>query len=362
MVIFDRKRSVMPPHSTIKGHVYSLVFFIFLIAALPVKTQIAGGMNETKSTRLGGTNYLAGTVFWPSGKPINTRMGIRLSSPTGGDFITTTDDRGQFIFSGLVAGDYSVVIDGERDFEPVSQNVAISEPRSSIRQTYTISIRLIEKLKRGVKPAVIDQASLAVPKPASEIFRKALDLSKNGDHRGAVEQLERAIAEYPAYFNAHNELGVQYLQLNELDKADEALKAAIMIKPDGFEALVNRGITLFRLKRYAGAETLLRAAIAVKDQSAVAHYYIGRTLISLGQFDAAENELNLAIKVGGDEMNEAHRMLANLFIAKGDDQRAIKELELYLKLVPEAPDAANLRKAIGQLKAPRPAASNPKPF
>ena len=342
--------------------VFICVFVLILAAASACIAQIAGGMNETTPTHLGGNNFLVGTVFWPTGTPINVRMGIRLTSLTAGDFISSTDDRGQFVFSGLAAGSYSLTIDGERDFEPATQQVEVVQTRSAGRQTYTVSIRLIDKMKRASKPAVVDQADLGIPKHATDFYRKALDLSKNGDHKGAVEQLERAIAEYPAYFNAHNELAVQYLQLNELEKADEALKAAIKIKPDGFEALVNRGITLFRLKRYAGAETLLRAAIAVKDQSAVAHYYLGRTLISLGQFDAAENELNLAIKVGGDEMNEAHRMLANLFIAKDDDQRAIKELELYLKLVPEAPDAANLRKAIGQLKAPRPAASNPKPF
>ena len=151
------------------------------------------------------------------------------------------------------------------------------------------------------------------------------------------------------------------MQLNELEKADETFKAAIKIKPDGFEALVNRGITVFRLKCYADAETLLRGAIAVKDPSPVAHYYLGRTLINLQKFDGAETELNLAIKIGGDAMNEGHRMLANLFIAKGDDEQAVKELELYLRLVPEAPDAANLRKANSQLKTPRSTPSSPKP-
>ncbi len=343
----------MSHHETLKARTFFLAAILIWAVAPMVCAQITGGMNETTGTRLGGTNYLAGTVFWPSGKPINTRMGIRLSSPTGGDFMTTTDDRGQFIFSGLTAGDYSVVIDGERDFEPVSQNVAISEPRSSVRQTYTVSIRLVDKIKRGGKPAVVDQADLGIPKHVSELYRKALDFSKNGDRKGAVEQLEKAIAEYPAYVNAQNELGVQYMQLNELEKADEALAAAVKLKPDGFEPLVNRGITLFRLKRYSDAEASLRRAIAVKNRSAIAHYYLGRTLTNLEQYDSAENELNLAIKIGGDDMKEAHRMLANLFIKKGDDQKAIKELELYLTLAPDVPDAVNLRKAISQLKAPK---------
>ena len=343
--------------------VVHVVFFALLLAiASGCFGQIAGGMNETTATHLGGNNFLVGTVYSPTGTPINVRMGLRLSSPTAGDFISSTDDRGQFVFSGLVAGNYTITLDGERDFEPVAQQVEVVQSRNTGRQTYMVSIRLIDKKKQTSKPAVVSQAELGIPKHAAELYRKGIDLAKNGDHRGAAGQLALAVAEYPDYFNALNELGVQYMQLNELEKADETFKAAIKIKPDGFEALVNRGITVFRLKRYAYAETLLRGAIAVKGQSPVAHYYLGRTLINLQKFDGAETELNLALKSGGDAMNEAHRMLANLFIAKGDDQQAIKELEVYLRLVPEAPDAANLRKAIGQLKAPGPASPNPKPF
>ncbi|MEO6051638.1 MAG: tetratricopeptide repeat protein [Pyrinomonadaceae bacterium] len=340
---------------------FGAIVLIFFVSSTVVG-QIAGGMGETTATRLGGNNFIVGTVFWPSGQPVNRRMGLRLSSPTAGDYIITTDDRGQFLFSGLVAGNYSISIDGERDFDVVSQQVDVIQSRSPISQTYTVSIRLVDKRKPGFKPSVIDQASLAIPKRASEFFRKALDLSAAGDHKGAVEQLKRAIAEYSDYVNAYNELGVQYMQMNELEDADEALNAALKIKPDGFEPLVNRGITLFRLKRYPEADALLRGAIAAKDQSAIARYYLGRTLTSLEHYDEAEKELNLAIKLGGDEMREGHRMLANLFIAKGQDQRAIKEIEIYLRLVPDAPDAGNLRKAVRQLKAPRPAAPNPQPL
>jgi hypothetical protein len=55
-------------------------------------------------------------------------------------------------------------------------------------------------------------------------------------------------------------------------------------------------------------------------------------------------------------------MLANLYIAKGDDMKAVSEIEIYLKLVPDAPDADNLRKVISQLKTPMPPTPNTKPL
>jgi tetratricopeptide (TPR) repeat protein len=144
---------------------------------------------------------------------------------------------------------------------------------------------------------------------------------------------------------------VQYLRLNQLDNADEALAAALKIDPAAFEPLINRGITIFRLKRYADAEPLLRQAVEKKSDSSIAHYYLGRTLTSLERYDDAEKELNSAVTLGGNEMKEAHRMLATMFIAKGDNKKAVNALEIYLGLVPTASDAAYLRDVIAQLKA-----------
>lgn len=322
-----------------------------LAMAISTYAQVPGAMNETTATRLGGNSYLAGTVFSPTGRPLNVRMGIRLSSQTAGDYITTTDDRGQFIFSGLVAGDYSVVIEGDNEYESVSQKVEILQSRSAIPQTYTISIRLVDKKRSSPKPAVVAVESVGVTKRAAELYNKALELSADKNNKAAIEQLKLAVEAYPAFLNAYNEMGVQYMRLNELEKADEALQAALKIKADAFEPMLNRGIVLFRLKRFVDAQVLLQSAIGVKDRSAQAHFYLGRTLFALQRYDEAEKALDLAINIGGDEMKEAHRILAMMFIEKDDRPRALTALETYLRLVPNAPDAEQLKDALVQLRA-----------
>src|SRR5439155_1218755 len=83
-----------------------------------------------------------------------------------------------------------------------------------------------------------------------------------------------------------------------------------------------------------------------KDQSAVGHYYLGRALAYLQRYDEAEQELNSAIKLGGDEMKEAHRYLAAIYNVRGDKKRAISELETYLKLAPNSKDADHIRQLI----------------
>lgn len=330
-----------------------LLAVIFLYSVALAAGQIAGGLTETTNTRLGGNNYIVGTVFSPNGVPINTRMSIRLSSPTWGDILATTDDSGRFVFSGVGSGVYTVVIDGEKEFEPVRQEVDIIRPRSSVPETYTMSIRLraIENVKsKAEKPSVISATNAGVPKRAMDLYQKASTLTAAKDYKGAIEKLKLAVAEYPAFVNALNQMGVLYLKLNDLEMADEALQAALRIKPDAYEPLVNRAIALFRLGRFKDAETVLRETLKVKAESPVAYYYLGRTLNKMGRNNEAETAYLTCIKMSPDEFKEAHRLLAVIYLDRGASQRVIEELETYLRLVPTAPDAADLRKVIERIK------------
>ena len=229
-----------------------LVFlnFVILYSAALALAQIAGGLNETTNTRLGGNNYIVGTVFAPDGRPIATRMRLRLSSPMWGDILAVTDDRGQFVFSGVGAGTYTITIDREKDYEPVSQQVEIIRARSTVPETYTVTIRLQAVHNPKVRPSVISAANAGVPERALEFYEKASKLVGERDYQGAIKQLKLAVAEYPAFVNAYNQMGVLYLRLDELDKADEALRAALKINPEAYEPLVNRAVTLFRMAKF----------------------------------------------------------------------------------------------------------------
>ena len=325
---------------------------VLLLASVTVAAgQIAGGLTETNNTRLGGNNYIVGTVFAPNGMPVTRRLNIRLSAPTGGEIITMTDDSGRFVFSGVGSGVYTIYIDAEKEFEPVTQQVEITRKRSAVPETYTMTIRLrsAESVRKG-KPSVISVANAGVPKLAMDLFQKASDLARAKDYQGAIKQLNLALAEYPAFVNAHNEIGVIYLQLNELDKADQALQAALKIKPDAYEPLINRGIALFRLGRLKDAEVVLRATLKAKEDSSVAYYYLGRTLHKLGREQEAEAAYLTCIKLSPGQFKEVHRLLAVIYLDRGVPQRVVEQLETYLKLVPTAPDADDLRNVIEMSK------------
>jgi Flp pilus assembly protein TadD len=331
-----------------------LFFVCAIIACSPLLTmgQIAGGLNETTNTRLGGNNYIVGTVYAPDGVPINTRMRIKLTSPEWGDILATTDERGKFVFSGVGSGVYMIVIDREKEYEPVSQEVEIIRNRSTVPETYFVSIRLraVEEKKPKTGPAVISAANAGVPKPALDHYEKASKLAHDKDYKGAIKELKEAVSEYPSFVSAHNQLGVLYLRLNEVDHADEEFKAALKINPEAYEPMLNRGISLYRLGKFKDAETMFRNTLKVKADSAVSYYYLGRTLNKLGRNEDAETAFLTCLKMSPDDFKEAHRLLASIYLDRGALPRVVEELEVYLKVVPTAPDAENLRQVIEQSK------------
>ena len=331
-----------------------LIALFTLLFGLAIGVSAQRGMLPTDTatdTGMGGGNSISGRVFAPSGQKVSRRIRVRLSTMTIGDQTSTTDDSGNFLFRGLKNGNYTVVIDGEAEFEPFKQSVSIMNLNGSPGQEYPLMIRLAVKKTNEPKPAVVGSDFADVPQAALDLFKKAGGLSKASDYIGAVEQLQLAIKQYPKFTYAYNELGVQYLRLNDLVNAGESFRSAIKIKPDAFAPMINLGVTLFRLKDFAGAETVLREVVKMDEKSAPGHYFLGEALAYGGKFDEAEKELNTAVTLGGDEMKEAHRYLAIIYGSKGDKKHQLAELETYLRLEPNAVDAEKLRNLVQQLKS-----------
>lgn len=229
-------------------------------------------------------------------------------------------------------------------------------------QVYNVSIRLILKKNESQKPEVINAELANIPPKAVEFYNKALELSKERDHKGAIEQLELAIKEFPGFIIGYNEIGYQYLLLTEYEKAAQAFQSALKIKPDAILPLTNYGIVLTCQNKFKEAEVELRKVIKLEEKSAVAHYYLAYSIANQSKFDEvqkkflnnrfdeAEKEFLNAVKYGGDSMKEAHRYLAVIYSSKGDKKHQIAELETYLQLAPNAADAEQLRSLVKKLK------------
>ncbi len=323
----------------------------FLAAASSAQT--AGLDSDIGNPGLGGKNTIQGRIYYPSGHPLDRRVRVKINSVRGGQSYISTDDNGSFTILRLTDGTYNLMVDAGADYELANESVQIigAATRDKLGQTVFVQITLKLKTSAGNPPGVINAALASIPKPARDLYQQALASAQAGDNKKAVEQLKKAIALFPEFPLALNELGMQYLQLNELDRAADSLRSALKLVPEAFLAHLNYGLVLLQQKKYDESESELRLAIAKNELFPATHEYRGRALIGLHRLEEAEKELQRALALGGEQAANSHRYLGAIYMQRGEDARAIAELQEYLRLQPKVKDADQIRQIIKELSA-----------
>lgn len=336
-----------------------VLFLAGIFFALCVTTATGQAGPTVDNTKGLPDNRIEGRLYFPSGNP-RTPIRIRLSGDRG-EQSTNSDRDGRFYFRGLRPGRYTILVEGGDFYQSVSQLVEVmplgsgSMQGDNPSQTATLNIRLELKTSPGSGSGLGTADFSKIPKEAVELYNSALKSANEGDRRKASELLKKALSIHPQFVAALNGLGVQYMKLGELDKASEIFSSALKIEPEAFILHLNYGLVLFQQKKYSEAEHELDLALKKNEASATAHYYKGRVLIALQRYDAAELELQRVVAQGGEEASIAHRYLGGLYVEKGDNARAISELQAFLKLEPKSKEAEKIRELIKQLQQRSPA-------
>ncbi|HMF55217.1 MAG TPA: tetratricopeptide repeat protein [Pyrinomonadaceae bacterium] len=327
---------------------------ITLACALSTKAQMSGIDPDPGDRGTGGRSTIQGRVFFPSGRTVDHRLKVTMTSVGTADFFTYTDDSGAFAFRRLSNGTYMITVDAGREYLLARETVVIAEPsrRTSIGQVFTVQLQLQIRDEESNRAALLDAALVNVPKPARDEYQKAIQSEHEGDSKKALEHLKNAVNIYPQFMLAYNELGVQYFRLGQLDDAAAALNQAVRVDPTAFSPRLNYGIVLFYKKQYQDADTHLAHALSINETSARAHLFRGRTFIRLNDLARAEREFLRAVALGGSaDINEAHRFLGGIYREQGNYARAVEQLETYLKLVPNTHDAEQIRQIIKELRS-----------
>lgn len=350
----------LPAHGPMRSSLNAALLPALILTAL-IALPIFGQGNGRASTGTGGNHVIQGKIFFPSGRRADGTIQVKLTSLNSAEITAIADSSGSFIFAGLSPGNYTVIVNAGDQYEIAREGVTIDSDPNLSRQgivlnsgsrRYTVMMTLQSKPdpKNSMKPGVINASLAQVPEDARALYQKAVDLIKAGDGQRAIENLKNAVALYPKFPLALNELGVQYLKLGDAARAVEPLKSASKLSPEAFTPHLNLGIALLECRQVAQAETELREALKISS-TPTAHMYLGLTLIGAGNLDEAQHELETAISTGGENLAQAHRYLGGLYWKKTDYRRAIDELESYLRLTPNAPDAELVRGTISKLRA-----------
>lgn len=350
--------------NAIKRHCFSaLIATLMLLVPFTIFAQ--GGVGSTRGLpeSASGIHTIQGRVYLPSGHRAGPGITVRLEGNVVGSRRSSTDLDGTFIFHSLPAADYSIVVDAGPDYEPVRESVTIFGNTGGLQGLSPSGQMMMLDIHLRPKGAAAASAFSGVPKQAVASYKKGIEFVRSGDSKKAAEQFSNALATYPRFPEALNELGLQYLKLMQWDKARETFEELLKLKPNDPGAHLNLGIALFNLgtalfgdklqeaeRKLSQSEAHLREAIKWNSSAPTAHYYLGLTLIKLSRYDEAQKEMELAIREGGENLALAHKYLGGLYMSAGKNKEAANELEIYLHLAPKAPDAERVRSAIKQLR------------
>lgn len=275
---------------------------------------------------------------------------IRLEALRGVKSHAYTDNQGHFEFPGIAVGVYQVVVEPGDRFEMVSTSVEVYPNVPSI---LTIPLKEKAGTVSEVKPGdAVSAAELdsQVPAAAKKEFDRASALSKEQKHAEAIVYLRKAIALYPRYLKAINDLGTQLLAVGNLDEAITEFRKAIAIDAKAFNPHLNLGIVLVQKHEFAEASDELRKAISLQPNSPAARLYFGIALIGLNDGAAAVSELKTAYDQGGSDYAVALYHLGQIYFNQNKREEALKMFEQYLAQQPTGSRADEVRQLVALLR------------
>jgi tetratricopeptide (TPR) repeat protein len=294
---------------------------------------------------------IRGRVLLPDGRHFNANVKVTLQTLRGTVIVVFTDNQGQFEFSELVPGNYQIEVEptDRSQFDTSNEDVQVFRGAPSV-VTLTVKARAGSNARTKNSTVSVTELSRDVPSKAKKEFEKASVAASKGLTEEAIAHLKSAIAIYPQFAMAYNDLGVQLLAAGRLDEARDALEHAVGLDRNAFNPTLNLGIVLVHLHRFAEAAEVLSRAITIQPNSAAARLYSGRALRALGNLENAEKNFKSAYQIGGVEYALALFYLGEIYLDQGNRNLALDSLQRYLAEVPNAANAIQVRQMIAALR------------
>lgn len=322
----------------------------FLLLTLPAQSQSGSGMGGHMTTgsvhvhivfaddRRAGTNLLVRLMQGSSSTPIAT---------------TYTNDAGQADFRSIAIGSYHVEVSGEGIRTTQSEVFDVDPRQVSQSQYVTVQATGAPGAQASVtRSQTISAAELNVPKKAKEQLLKALDSMKGQDWNKALERLNKAIAIYPQYAAAYNNLGVLYNRMNDEIREQQALEKAISLDDHLVPAFTNLGKLQLRLKDFPRAEAMLKKAVVLDPGNVESLMLLADAQYMNQHFEAAIASARHAHDEFSKHPSLVHYIAARAYQHENRPQHALAEFQIFLKEEPIGPRADHVRNDIAGMQGP----------
>jgi tetratricopeptide (TPR) repeat protein len=294
---------------------------------------------------LQGGMTIFGRVYLPDGQPA-VRAKVKVEIVNGLVREVWSDDQGNYEFRGMPAGRYRLSATNPEAAEQYSEPAESDSTRSYANRLHVnVYLRLPTEHGKAAPPGVVSVAEAAqnIPKAARNAYEQGLKSQKENQAEKALAAFDQAIELYPEYFQALAERGNLRMARNRLLDAAADFERALELNGKYVPALRGLGYCQLQQKQFAAGVANLERAYALAPNVALTLLLLGYGNLSLNRHEAAKQCLREALRLDPAGAARAHVYLAEVFAHEGKFKEAADAIRAYLKVKPDAADAAKLK-------------------
>lgn len=324
----------------------SFLFGIGLSLALGASCALAQGLAAARPMV-----RLAIQLQAENGQSLPLNLSIRISSPAYTASPVVPDLRGNAVFPAIPVGYYLIEVRGTGVLQVSPNTVDVEEGRS-----LPLVVRL--HLSGDSSGTVLSAAALAVPDKARKELRKALDLLARGDLQNAQQHCRRALEIHAPYAAAYNVLGVIATRRTDFQEARADFLEAVHIDPGNGEANLNLGRLALMAGDWTEAQRRARRSLLSNPKEPATLTLLAVAQLKLGQCDAAVLSARQAHELAPLDDPSTHLLAGSCLQHQNLVRDAILEYNTFLREMPAAGNAADVRRTVAELESQATAADD----
>ena len=329
-----------------------LTFLGTVLCAMVIPVKSIEKKYELKNTFV---NRIEGIVWSPYRRPV-ADVYVELQNELGSSLKRIrTDSTGRFSFAVSNQGNYIIkVLAGGTDYLDAAEAVEIVtgvSPYASDSAYLDIYLKFDKRKVNagisGITEAIFVQE---IPDQARKLYKDgAKNIGNNKDI--GFDEIEQALKIFPDYYDALNMLGREYVQRKEYQKSLEYLIRSINVNQRSFSSFYALAYACYQLNHRPEALEAARAATIIQSNSVNAQLLYGTVLRLDGNYEKAEKALLQAANLSKNApIAEIHWQLALLYNKLGRNKEAADQLDMYLKIRPDANNKKEIKDWIVKLR------------
>jgi tetratricopeptide (TPR) repeat protein len=198
----------------------------------------------------------------------------------------------------------------------------------------------------------VSVATLEAPPEARKAWQKGMKAIGDQRWAQAEKELRQAVTIYPQYASAWSALGEALSELSRPEEARAAWRRAIEADPNYVKPYVLLAQLSVREGKMEDAAGITGRALEVRyTQSVPVYFYHAVANLALGRLELAEKSARKAVELDPEhEVPKAELLLGTILAGEGNRQGAVEHMKEYLKAVPKAEDARQVKQRIAELE------------